>query len=148
MQESHGTYELAVRRPRRGRVGGWTRWIWVVGFVEGAVVHAWYLLQSGVHAYRGEPLVVQVFFQVLLVLDPLVAVLVLRRVPAGAWLGAAVMLGDVTANWWVCWDDLLRHPAAYLRPYGLSAITVFGLFVLATAVPLHRAFARPAALPA
>ncbi|WP_042382428.1 hypothetical protein [Streptacidiphilus melanogenes] len=131
-----------MREPGASVKGAWTRWIWAIGFAEGTVVHAWYLLQGGLHAYRGEPVVVQLWFQLLLLLDPLVVVLALRRTTSAAWLGAVVMLGDVTANWWVCWDDLLRHPAAYARPYGLSAITVFGIFVLATAVPLHGAFAR------
>ncbi|WP_042414795.1 hypothetical protein [Streptacidiphilus anmyonensis] len=136
-----------MRAMRAPAMGGWTRWIWAVGFAEGTAVHAWYLLQGGLHAYRGEPPVVQLWFQALLLLDPLVVLLALRRAPAAAWLGAVVMLGDLAANWWVCWADLLRHPAAYARPYGLSAITAFGLFVLVTAVPLRRAFTGSGVLP-
>jgi hypothetical protein len=131
-----------MRELRTVTRGAWTRWIWAIGFAEGTLMHAWYVIQGGLHAFRGEPLVVQVWFHALLLLDPLVLLLVLRRIPAGAALGAVVMLGDLVSNWWVCWDDLLRHPASYLRPYGLSAITVFGLFVLVTALPLHRALAR------
>ncbi|RAG82505.1 hypothetical protein DN069_26995 [Streptacidiphilus pinicola] len=119
----------------------WIRWIWAIGFAEGACMHVWYLVQGGLHAFRGEPIVIQLFFHAELLLDPLVLLLMLRRSRAAAWLGPAVLLCDTVAFWWLCWDDLLRHPAAYLKLTGLPAVTVFGLFVLITAVPLHRAYA-------
>jgi hypothetical protein len=76
---------------------------------------------------------------------PLVAALVAGARPAGPLLGAAVMLADVVANWWVQWDAVLADPAAYLlRPVGLSAISLFALFVLTTALPLRRALRRTA----
>ena len=104
-------------------------------------MHVWYLVQGGLHAFRGEPVAIQLFFHAELLLDPLVLLLMLLRIPAAAWLGAMVLLTDTAAFWWLCWDDLLRHPGAYVKVTGLPAVTVFGLFVLATAVPLSRAYA-------
>ncbi|MER7669158.1 hypothetical protein ABTY61_11870 [Kitasatospora sp. NPDC096128] len=127
-------------RPRRVR---WVAAVWVVGFVEGAAVHAFDVLSGGLHAYAWWPLPSQVLFHALLVLDPLAAVLVARARPAGAWLGAGVMVADLTANWWANWDDVVRHPLDYLQGVvGLPAMTLFGLFVFVTAAPLRRAFLR------
>ena len=121
----------------------WIRWIWAIGFAEGVCMHVWYVLQGGLHAFHGQPLVIQAWYHAELLLDPLTLLLLLRRIPAAAWLGAGVMLADMSAFWWSCWDDLLRHPGAYAKVTGLPAVTVFGLFVLVTAVPLHRARLRP-----
>jgi hypothetical protein len=114
--------------------------VYVVGFVEGTCVHAYDVLAGGLHAYASWPLVSQVLFHVLLGLDLLAAVLVLRRRPAGPVLAAVIMAADLTANWWGNWDRLVRHPLDYLQPVGLLPMTLFGLFVFATAVPLRREF--------
>ncbi|MBD0692515.1 hypothetical protein BG452_02110 [Streptomyces sp. CBMA123] len=119
----------------------WVAAVWVIGFVEGAGVHAFDLLTGGLHAYGAWPLPSQVLFHALLVLDPLAAVLVTRGRPAGPSLGAAVMVADLTANWWENWDGFVRHPLDYLQGVvGLPAMTLFGLFVFTTAAPLRRAF--------
>ncbi|MGW7005725.1 hypothetical protein ACWGCW_23695 [Streptomyces sp. NPDC054933] len=112
---------------------------YVIGFVEGTAAHAYFAVAGGLHAYGYAPIPVQPLFHALLFLDPLVAVLVARARPVGPLLGAAVMLADTTANWWVQWGAVLAHPLAYLRPVGLLPITLFGVFVLSTALPLHRA---------
>jgi hypothetical protein len=49
------------------------------------------------------------------------------------------MVLDVIANWIVNWPQLQENPAWLLRPVGLLPITLFGLFVIATLVPLLRA---------
>ncbi|HWN60353.1 MAG TPA: hypothetical protein VNO25_06750, partial [Streptosporangiaceae bacterium] len=71
-------------------------------------------------------------------LDPLVVVLAgfVRR--EGIWLAAGVMVLDVAANWTGNWPWLDADPARLLRPVGLLPITLFGVFVLVTALPLLR----------
>jgi hypothetical protein len=45
---------------------------------------------------------------------------------------------DVAANWIGNWPSLHEHPVRLLRPVGLLPITLFGVFVLVTALPLLR----------
>ncbi|MFI9158367.1 hypothetical protein ACIGXI_21800 [Kitasatospora aureofaciens] len=129
----------------RERWGAQPRWVWwvaavyVAGFVEGAGAHAVDVLSGGLHAYRAWPRASQLLFHALLVLDPLAAVLVARARPAGPLLGACIMVADLVANWWGNWDGLMRHPLDYLQFVGLPVMTLFGLFVFATAAPLRRA---------
>ncbi|MEV7599460.1 hypothetical protein AB0O91_18985 [Kitasatospora sp. NPDC089797] len=138
---------------RGGRGAGprWARWVaavYVIGFVEGTGAHLYDVLTGGLHAYQGMPLPCQLLFHALLVLDPLAALLVVRGHPAGPLLGAAVMVADLVANWWICWDSLIRRPLDYLQPVGLLPMTLFGLFVFGTVLPLRRAFRRAAPRPA
>ncbi|MFI9361703.1 hypothetical protein ACIG5E_11665 [Kitasatospora sp. NPDC053057] len=135
-----------MQQGNRGRWGAQPRWVWwvaavyVIGFVEGAGVHAFDVLSGGLHAYRAWPLESQLLFHTLLVLDPIAAVLVIRARPAGPPLGAGIMVADLVANWWGNWDGLTHHPLDYLRFVGLPVMTLFGLFVFATAAPLRRSF--------
>lgn len=78
------------------------------------------------------------FFVSLAILDPLVAVLVglVRR--EGIWLASAVMVTDVFGNWWSNRHWLQDDPAKLLP---LLPITLFGLFVVAFLLPLHRTVA-------
>ncbi|MEY9843391.1 hypothetical protein [Streptacidiphilus sp. MAP5-3] len=121
----------------------WARWVsivYVIGFVEGAGSHLHDVIGGGLHAYQGWPMASQILFFSLLLLDPLAAVLVAWGRPAGPLLGAAVMVADLTANYQGNWEELMSEPLDYLGVTGLLPITLFGLFVLATAVPLRRAF--------
>ena len=43
---------------------------------------------------------------------------------------------DVTANWIGNWPSLDEVPARLLGPAGLVPITLFGVFVLVTALPM------------
>jgi hypothetical protein len=79
-----------------------------------------------------------VFFVSLIVLDPLVVVLVAFVRREGIWLAVGVIMVDVAANWIGNWPSLHEHPATLLRPVGLLPITLFGVFVLVTALPLLR----------
>ncbi|MCQ9182989.1 hypothetical protein KMT30_28885 [Streptomyces sp. IBSBF 2953] len=117
----------------------WARWVlavYLIGFLEGACVHLLDVLRGGFHAYAAFPEVsLQVFFVSLAILDPLVVVLVglVRR--EGVWLASAVMVMDVSANWWGNRHWLQDDPARLLW---LSPITLFGLFVVASAVAVHQ----------
>ncbi|MFK0114067.1 hypothetical protein [Streptomyces sp. NPDC091217] len=113
----------------------------MVGFLEGAGAHGCFLVTGGLDAYNYAPMLVQVLFHVLLLLDPLVALIIIRAHPRGPLLAAVVMLADVVGNWSVAWSAVMSHPTAFLRPTGLLPITLFGIFVLLTALPLRRALA-------
>ena len=96
-------------------------------------------MRGGIHAYSSFPQAwMQVLFVSLVVLDPLVVVLVAFVRREGIWLAAGVMVLDVAANWIGNWLWLQQDPARLLRPVGLLPITVFGVFVLVTALPLLR----------
>jgi hypothetical protein len=131
-------------RLRRAWAGlpGWARWVlavYLTGFAQGTGAHIWDLMRGGIHAYSSLPQVwIQVFFVSLVVLDPLVVVLVAFVRREGIWLAAGVMVLDVAANWIGNWPSLREDPARLLRPVGLLPITLFGVFVLVTALPLLR----------
>jgi len=113
--------------------------VYLAGFAQGAGAHVRDLVRGGIHAYSSVPQVwIQVFFISLVVVDLLVVVLAgfVRR--EGIWLAAGVMVVDVAANWIANWPSLQGDPARQLRPVGLLPITLFGVFVLATALPLLR----------
>lgn len=117
--------------------------VYLIGFLVGFGSHAADLARGGIHAYAGFPQVpFQVFFVGLVVLDPLVVVMVglLRR--EGIRLAGAVMVVDVCANWWGNRHWLRDDPGQLL---GLLPLTLFGVFVIASWLPLRRAVAN--ALP-
>jgi hypothetical protein len=111
----------------------------VVGLLEGTGAHGYFLATSGLDAYNYAPLLVQLLFHVLLLLDPLAALMIILGRPGGPLFAAMVMLADVVGNWSVAWSAVMAHPTAFLRPIGLLPITLFGTFVLLTALPLRRA---------
>ena len=115
------------------------RVIYVLGFAEGTGDHLYELITRGLSAYYYAPPAIAVFFHLLLLIDPGTALVVLRRRSFGPALAAAVMTGDLLANGWVNWPDVRADPWQFVRPYGLLVLTLFGLFVFVTAVPLHRA---------
>ncbi|MFI7401571.1 hypothetical protein ACIBW9_14015 [Streptomyces sp. NPDC049541] len=119
----------------------WVRWVaavYVIGFLEGTGAHAYFLATGGLHTYGYAPPAVQLLFHALLLLDPLVALLIVRARPSGPLLAAAVMLLDLAGNWDGAWDAVLADPVACLRPVGLLPMTVLGLFVVVTALPLRQ----------
>ncbi|MFE7311873.1 hypothetical protein ACFU7T_01970 [Streptomyces sp. NPDC057555] len=123
--------------------------VYVLGFCEGACAHFLDLARGGIHAYAAFATVpLQVFFVSLAVLDPVVVALVAAARPEGIRLAAGVMTLDVTANWIVNWPQLQADPAWLLRPVGLLPITLFGLFVITTAVPVLRTMKEAVVHPA
>ncbi|MFD7712711.1 hypothetical protein ACFV6E_42165 [Streptomyces sp. NPDC059785] len=122
----------------------WVRWVaavQVLGFLEGTGAHAYFVLAGGRHAYDYASPPVRLVLHALLLLDPLTALLLLGARASGALLAAVVMLADLAGNWSVAWNAVVARPGEFLRPVGLLPITVFGLFVLLTALPLYRALA-------
>ncbi len=120
---------------------------YLIGFADGTGAHIRDLARGGLHAYAFAPAAAQVFFVSLVLIDPLVAVLVVRMRPAGVWLAGAVMAADMTANWLVNWSAPAEYRSRFLAPVGLLPITVFGLFVLASLVPLRRSLRQPLRSP-
>ncbi|MFI9803840.1 hypothetical protein ACIHEJ_05630 [Streptomyces sp. NPDC052301] len=116
--------------------------MYVVGFLEGTAAHAYFLVTGGLSAYDYAPTFVQLLFHSLLFVDPLVALAIIRGRPGGPMFASVVMLADVAGNWSGAWRAVMRHPTEFLRPAGLLPITLFGVFVLLTALPLHRALAQ------
>jgi hypothetical protein len=115
----------------------WARCVLVayaLGFTDGTGVHVRDLVRGGLHAYSSAPAAVQVFFVGLVLLDPLVVVLILRVCPAGIWLAGAVMAVDLATNWFIN----RKGPLFLRQAVGLLPITLFGLFVLVSMVPLRR----------
>jgi hypothetical protein len=122
---------------RGGRDGSWR--CTLIGFAQGTGAHVRDLVRGGIHAYSSVPQAwIQVFFVSLVVLDPLVVVLIAFVRREGIWLAAGVMVLDVAANWTGNWPSLDEDPARLLRPVGLLPITLFGVFVLVTTLPLLR----------
>ncbi|MFD8568437.1 hypothetical protein [Streptomyces sp. NPDC059639] len=126
-------------RERWGRQPVWVRCalaVYVIGFLVGTRTHVVDVARDGVHAYAMFPqLPLRVFFVGLVVLDPLVVVLVALVRRDGLRLAAAVMLLDMCGNWWGNWHWSRDDPSKLLV---LLPLTLFGVFVLASVVPLHR----------
>ncbi|MFB7896959.1 hypothetical protein ACWD33_27050 [Streptomyces xiamenensis] len=114
--------------------------VYIGVFVWGTLVHLVDLTGGGHSSYALDaPAAVRAFFVALVVLDPLVAVLLWRRRPAGVVAAGLVMGADLAANGWVLGPD-----AAALWAPGL-----FCAFIAVTAVPLYQRLAGrvPAATP-
>ncbi|MFJ8860526.1 hypothetical protein ACIRD8_19090 [Streptomyces sp. NPDC102451] len=88
------------------------------------------------------PPFIQAYFVALVVLDPLVAVLLVRLRSVGVILASVVMALDVIANYYVNWSRISEQPSYLLRPLGLLPITVFALFIAVTALPFYQRLAR------
>ncbi|WP_327660527.1 MULTISPECIES: hypothetical protein [unclassified Streptomyces] len=111
--------------------------VYLLGFLVGCRTHIADVARDGIHAYAMFPQVpLQVFFVGLVVLDPLVVVLVALVRREGVWLAGAVMVVDLSANWWGNRHWLRDDPGQLMR---LLPLTVFGVFVFASWLPLRRA---------
>jgi len=135
-------------RYRWARLPVWARWVlvaYVTGFVEGTADHLRWMLHGGIHAYAGAypQVAIQALFVSLIVLDPLAALLTGHVRREGVWLACAIMVPDMIANWAGNWTRITTTQGDLLdtAPW---LITAFGVFVLATAVPLLRAIGHRA----
>ena len=110
--------------------------MYLIGFADGTADHVRWMTHGGIHAYAPSypQIAIQVFFVSLVVLDPLGVALVAFVRREGIWLAAAVMALDIAANW-IGNRTRIRHDRVSNVPW---LITLFGVFVLATALPLLR----------
>ncbi|MDV8025020.1 hypothetical protein [Rhodococcus sp. IEGM 1330] len=67
-------------------------------FTYGTVVHLVQLVGGGGDPYPGVPTAIAWFFVALVVLDPLAAILIVRRRRVGLLIGATTLLLDAAAN--------------------------------------------------
>ena len=112
------------------RWAGITLAVYAGAFLVGTVSHLLDFVLQGVEVYATAPLLLRVFFVALVVIDPLVVVLVLRRPRAGVLFALAVMVADVAGN-------LAMTALDPAWPFPVTQ-SLFGVFVLATSLPLWR----------
>ena len=121
----------------------WTnliRALWIAGYLVGTTTHVIDLVLGGLDVYAGYPFALRLFWVSLTLLDPTVVLLIALRRRAGVVLGVAVIVVDVIIN------SVAIGPSP-----GLLNQVLFGVFLLATAVPLWRSVSRrtpPAPAPA
>jgi hypothetical protein len=115
--------------------------VYVVCFLDGTGAHIRRMLDGGIHAYAGAQVAIQVVFVSLVLLDPLAALLIglVRR--AGVWLACLIMVADMIANWAGNWTRIVTTQG-HLLDTAPWLITAFGLFVLATSLPLLQVMGR------
>jgi hypothetical protein len=124
----------------------WARWflaVYLIGFAEGSGMHLFWVLMNGIHTFAHFPVLSQVYLNALVLLDPLVVVLAAGVRRSGILLAVVVMTLDVATNWIANWPWVKADPTRLLQPVGLLPITLFGLFVLLSAVPLLRVTKDP-----
>ncbi|MFI5780714.1 hypothetical protein [Nocardia sp. NPDC051570] len=115
----------------------------IVFAVGGVWNHLHDLIVSGLDAYRYAPQPFRVFFIALVVIDAAVLVLLVLRRPAAPILAAVVTALDLIGNWISDWQYYHDDPGWLVgNKGGLIQLTVFGIFVGVTAVPLRRALQR------
>ena len=140
---------LADVRTRWRALPSWARWVlalYLVGFADGTGDHVLWMRHGGIHAYASSfpPVPVQVFMVSLILLDPLTIVLAGLARRAAIWLAIGIMVLDMPVNWYWNWSRITAQPGRLLvtAPW---LITIFGLFVFATAPALLRLL-RPAGI--
>lgn len=117
--------------------------IYIIGFVDGTGDHIRWMTHGGIHAYAGTypQVTIQVLFVSLVLLDPLAALLTGLARRAGVWLACGIMVADMIANWAGNWTRIMTTQG-HLLDTAPWLITAFGVFVLATAVPLLQVMGR------
>ena len=148
-RHSHGLWHsevvaipAAIPIKRWALLPRWARWVlavYVIGFIEGTIDHVRWMAHGGIHAYAGFGYVpVQVFLVLLVVMDPVAALLCGAARRPGVWLAVLITVLDVAANWAGNWGRMPR----FIGTFWL--VELFTAFVLATAIPLSRAVSRAA----
>lgn len=105
----------------------------------GAVAHITDLLRHGLRPYDWAPGWLNFYWSSLAVLDPFVAVLLLRGKRRGANLACVIVATDIAANWYAVYG--IQHSDFLAKP-GLQRLTAFTLLVLGAAPFLRRYLAN------
>lgn len=116
--------------------------VYAAGFLEGAGSHVRDLATRGVHAYDWASWPAQALYYTLVVWDLLAVYLALRARAAVVPLAVAIMVLDLSSNWYYDWPGIRADPGSFWAPVGLLPMSVFGLFVAAAPVPLWRVLRR------
>ncbi|MFI5912238.1 hypothetical protein [Dactylosporangium sp. NPDC051541] len=107
----------------------------IVVLLYGGGVHVYQLAVDGWPPYAWAPPWLAAYFTALTVLDPLAAILLWTRRPAGAYLAAAVLVTDALANAYATYVLLEPEPLARI---GQAVITALAVVAIATARTGHR----------
>lgn len=99
----------------------------VAGFAIGTVTHTLHLVNVGWIVFDDAPVWMNIYWTALTALDPLAAMLLIRRRPGGLALGAAIILSDVAINSHALYG--LALPFGFLS---LQLQTLFCGFLLGT----------------
>ena len=97
----------------------------VAGFAIGTITHTIHLVNVGRIVFDNAPVWMNVYWTALTALDPLAALLLIWRRPAGLALGGAIILSDVAINSHALYG--LDLPFGFLS---LQLQTLFGGFLL------------------
>ncbi|NSC23347.1 hypothetical protein FM076_20215 [Streptomyces albus subsp. chlorinus] len=92
----------------------------------GAVSHIVGLVRHGLHPYDWAPAWLNLYWSAPAVLDPLAAVLLLRRQRSGLDLACVITATDPAATWYAVHS--IQHSGFLAQP-GLQHLTAFGAFV-------------------
>ena len=109
------------------------RAVWCLGFAVGTVVHLSDILIYGLWPYTYAPTWMNVFWTSLAVLDPLVVMLLIRRLRTGLVAGTLVMIADLAVN---TYAGTLPGITGWSLTFALQL--GFGAFVFATVWPLWK----------
>ncbi|GHG12848.1 hypothetical protein [Streptomyces zaomyceticus] len=117
--------------------------LWVVivvcavaaGLLVGTVTHVTDLLHHGLQAYDWAPRWLNLYWSSLALLDPLAAVLLIRRRRRGADLACVVLATDLIANWYAIYG--IQGSGIADQP-GLQRLVAFAVLVLGTAPFVRR----------
>ena len=106
--------------------------IYSIGFLVGTCTHVLGLVLHGFLAYDA-PLLMNVYWDLLTLLDPLAILLLWVRIKFGLALAIIIMVTDISINSYAYVQGVFGEPALGMIPMSLFLQSMFGLFVLATA---------------
>jgi hypothetical protein len=110
------------------------RVIWIVGYLIGTSTHIADLAFGGADTYAGFPDSLRLFWVSLVLLDPLVVLLLVRRKRAGVVLGVVVIVVDVAVN------VTVYATLGGISAFGIINQGLFGVVVLVSATRLWEWF--------
>lgn len=106
--------------------------VYSTGFLIGTGTHVLGLVQHGFIAYQA-PLALNVYWDLLTLLDPLALLLVWIRIKVGLALSVIIMLTDILINSYAYVQGIFGEPEPVMIPMSLFLQSLFGVFVLVTA---------------
>lgn len=106
--------------------------VYSVGFLVGTCTHTAGIIRQGFLAYPA-PLALNIYWDLLTLLDPLTVVLLWTRIKAGIGLALVIMVTDIIINSYAYTQGIFGEPVAGMIPTSLFSQSMFGLFVFATA---------------
>ncbi|HUV08793.1 MAG TPA: hypothetical protein VMX75_13750 [Spirochaetia bacterium] len=106
--------------------------VYCLGFLVGTVTHITDMAQNGFLGYRSCPLLINLFWTSLAILDPLAVALILLSPLTGIVLAVGIMLSDLAVNFsvgiseWVRTGHFTFWPLYFQAPFGIFVFTTAG----------------------